>query len=427
MNIKKILGGGAAGALMLGASIVPAFASTETVYDALPSVSPETNYPSLGFQATQTSEFGDYIHLDGTARALNTVTVTMSDWAKYSDYDTDTSYSGDSANWTHPITLNVYNVVSGTPNTVGTLLGTVTQTITIPWRPESDSSCGATSNGTGWKKDGVCYNYSGIAFNATFDLSSLNVTLPGDIIVSVAYNTQSYGASPIGSNGPYNSLNVAVPPGQSVAVGRDDNTDNVFWNTSTAAWYTDGGTGGVGIFREDTNWTPNGTVALQVTARTPEVTASVNGGGHLLNGEGKKKDLLDISFGGNVNQWSDDSLSGEWNVVLHNVGNNALDKSHFNGSEITALNFFDGDDSTCNDAVNFTVNGTFNGDPASMIFRAGDFGSPNTADTARITIYHGLDASGGVVYDTHSTDFPGESSCVGSARTGIDNGNITIN
>ena len=40
-----------------------------------------------------------------------------------------------------------------------------------------------------------CYN--GFAFNITFDMSSLNLTLPNDIIVGVAYNTQTYGARPL--------------------------------------------------------------------------------------------------------------------------------------------------------------------------------------------------------------------------------------
>ncbi len=40
----------------------------------------------------------------------------------------------------------------------------------------------------------------------------------------------------------------------------------MFWNTSTASSYADGGTAGVGIFRQDTNWTPNGTVAMRITA-----------------------------------------------------------------------------------------------------------------------------------------------------------------
>jgi len=41
------------------------------VYDAIPNpLAP--NYPSLGFQATQTAEFGDYVHLAGTNRTRRT-------------------------------------------------------------------------------------------------------------------------------------------------------------------------------------------------------------------------------------------------------------------------------------------------------------------------------------------------------------------
>jgi hypothetical protein len=149
--------------------------------------------------------------------------------------------------------------VNGVPDT---LLGTTTQTVTIPWRPQADPTCATP---TAWRAgDGQCYN--GFAFNATFDLSSLNVTLPNDVIVGVAYNTQSYGAAPIGVTGPYNSLNVGVPTGQTASVGTDDSSDAVFWSTSYAPFYADGGTGGVGTFRQDTAWTPNGTVALKITA-----------------------------------------------------------------------------------------------------------------------------------------------------------------
>ena len=230
---------------------------SNVVYNAIPDPLPP-NMASLGFQATQTSEFGDYVHLAGTNRSLETVTVTMSDWALYSDYASDPRYSGDSESWTHPITLNVYAAVPGTPNTVGALLGTVTQNISIPWRPAGDPACGSA-----WKaSNGQCYN--GLAFNATFDMRSLHVTLPDGVIVGVAYNTQTYGADPIGVGGPYNSLNVGVQG--SATVGTDDNTDNVFWNTSTASYYADGGASGVGTFREDSKWTPYGTVAIRITA-----------------------------------------------------------------------------------------------------------------------------------------------------------------
>jgi hypothetical protein len=146
------------------------------------------------------------------------------------------------------------------------LLATVTKNVTIPWRPVADPTCPDLK----WKDStGSCNN--GYAFNANFDLSSLNVTLPNDIIVSLAYNTQSYGTAPIGVDGPYNSLNVAVPENQPVTVGTDDNVAEVFWNTITPQWYADGGVGGVGIFRKDTNWAPYGTIALRVETTIPLV------------------------------------------------------------------------------------------------------------------------------------------------------------
>src|SRR5581483_7000108 len=143
-------------------------APTRVVYNAIPSTLPP-NVASLGFEATSTSQFGDSVHLAGTNRVLNTVTVTMSDWALYSDYSTDARYAGNSATWTHPITVNVYSTHLGVNGAPDTLLATKTATITIPWRPVANPACG-----TAWKAaDGQCYN--GIAFNASFDMSSSNV------------------------------------------------------------------------------------------------------------------------------------------------------------------------------------------------------------------------------------------------------------
>ena len=238
----------------LSVSLAAGSAFASVVYNATPNPLPP-NVASLGFEATSTSEFGDYVHLAGANRRLNTVTVTMSDWALYADYASDIRYSANSATWSHPITVNVYSSSLA-------LLATKTQSVTIPWRPVADPTC---PGGTAWRAaDTNCYN--GLAFNATFDLSSLNVTLPNDVIVGIAFNTADYGSAPIGIPGPYNSLNVGVPSGQAASVGTDDSADNVFWNTSHAPFYADGGLGGVGTFRQDTSWTPNGTVAIQINA-----------------------------------------------------------------------------------------------------------------------------------------------------------------
>lgn len=263
LSVLLVLAAALAVLPIAGASAAP---TPSVVYDAIPAPLPP-NVASLGFQATQTAQFGDYVHLAGSDRVLKTVTVTMSDWALYSDYSSDSRYSGNSTSWTHPITLNVYSNHLGADGVPDTLLATKTQTVTIPWRPVADPTCPGS---TAWRaRDGQCYN--GLAFNATFDISSPAVTLPNAVIVGVAYNTQSWGAAPIGTPGPYNSLNVGVPTGQTASVGTDDNPDNVFWSTSTPSNYADGGAAGVGVFRQDTNWAPNGTVAFQITASAPTV------------------------------------------------------------------------------------------------------------------------------------------------------------
>lgn len=243
--------------------------SSAVVYDALPSVSPQTNYPSQPFQAQQVSEFGDYIKLGGSNRVLDSVTVTMSTWARYSEYSANTDYN--SSGWSLPITVNIYGDQFNSNGAPTNRIASVEKTINIPWRPEGDSSCPNTGYGAGfaWKAgDGTCKN--GLAFNAIFDLSSLKATLPDDIVVSFAYNTETYGAHPTHVSGPYNSLNIAIPSGQGVSVGSDNSTSAVVINAaSNAAGAYGDTTKPYGIFRTDTGWSPYGTVAMQITATAP--------------------------------------------------------------------------------------------------------------------------------------------------------------
>jgi hypothetical protein len=231
-----------------------------TIYDATPSPTPP-NVASLGYQATQTAEFGDRVVFAGTNRNLTSVTVTMSDWALHSSYPTMPT-----AGWSHPITLNLYNLNVANPTLPGTLISTTTQTFSIPWRPEADPTC---AGGTAWRaSDGLCY--SGLAFNITFDL---DVVVPDSVVYGIAYNTNTWGYHPIGTPGPYESLNVGIPTGQLATTGTDVTPNDVFWNTMTASNYADGGLGGVGTFRFDTNWAPNGTVAAEFVATEPPVAA----------------------------------------------------------------------------------------------------------------------------------------------------------
>lgn len=252
------------------AMIVPtgvALALTSTaIYDSTPSPLPP-NLPSLGYQATSTQEFGDYIQFASTNRNLTTVTVTMSDWALQSDYPLLTDGTG----WDHPITLNIYQVVSGPTPAAGALIATTTQIFHIPWRPVADPTC---PGGTAWRAaDTQCYN--GLAFNITFDLTSLNLVLPNAVIYGIAYNTQTHGYAPMGVPGPYNSLNVGLNTGAAPTVGTDVDPDAVFWNTSHGPFYTDGGAGGVGTFRQDTAWAPY-VPAVQFNATEPPVGPPTN-------------------------------------------------------------------------------------------------------------------------------------------------------
>ena len=213
----------------------------DVIFDNTPVPLP-ANIPSLGYQAEHTSEFGNEITFAGTERSLADVEIIMSDWANQSDWPS----VGDATGYDHPITLNFYNPGSGT--TVGSLIASKTVTVHVPWH---------TPN-----------NASGVAFPVNFDFTG--VTVPDTVIFGVAFNTETYGADPTGSAGPYISLNygfaVADP-----SVGTDVDPDDEYWNTNVASNYADGGTAGVGIFREDTGWAPD-VATIQVNA-VPEPTS----------------------------------------------------------------------------------------------------------------------------------------------------------
>ncbi len=221
-----------------------ATSQAEVVFDNIPD-SLALNYPSLGYQATQTAEFGDKISFGGTGRSLSSATFTMSSWALQSN----NPGFGDATGFDHAVTLNIYAAGSG--DSVGALLGTKTQTFHMLWRPE-------------------VFDFGGIAFNIKFDLADLGVTLPETAIYGLAYDTQTWGYNPIGVEGPYCSLNFACK-GIAPTVGSDVDPDGVYWNTKTAAWYADGGAGGVGTFRKDWNWTGYAPMARFETLGEPSV------------------------------------------------------------------------------------------------------------------------------------------------------------
>jgi len=232
--------------------------SGNVIFDSIPGVLP-SNTPSLGYAATSTSAFGDKISFAGTDRHLSQVAVNLSSWACESN-----SWNGTGANacvttpgatFSQPVTLNIYNVKSD--GTVGTLVGTRTQTFNIPYRPTADPTCATP---TSWRDtNGNCFN--GLNHVVVFDASG--ITVPDTIIYSVAYNTQNYGVAPTGINGPYNSLNFAITPGVAT-VGTNVNTDEVFWDT-TYPGYTAG-------LKADSGWATDGNPGVAFTATTPDTT-----------------------------------------------------------------------------------------------------------------------------------------------------------
>lgn len=146
---------------------------------------------------------------------------------------------------------------------------------------------------------------------------------------------------------------------------------------------------------------------------------SINGGGHIQEND------WDISFAGEVDK--EEGLVGGWVVQFHSVSKTAVDGGKFEATGVADMNFFDGNSESCDAAMNMTLSGTFNGESGwKLIFRAGDAGQTKTNDlddTARVQLSN---PNGTEVYDTHDVDFTDESSCVGSARTGLDVGNLKI-
>jgi hypothetical protein len=140
--------------------------------------------------------------------------------------------------------------------------------------------------------------------------------------------------------------------------------------------------------------------------------STMNGGGQIVDGEYK------VSFGGNVKKVGERTYKGQMQVNFHNVGNPEVDRGKFHSTKITKANWYDPNGGTCTAAMNVYMDGKFNGEDGwRLIFRAGD-----NDDTVRFELFDGGDK----VYDTYTDGFDGGSSCVGSARTELDRGNVKI-
>jgi hypothetical protein len=239
--------------------------NTGVAYNAMPYGAVDCPKPSLGFEATQTNEFGDEVKLAGTARKLVSLSVLFASFACESGHwnTNDCTTTTPGAAFTHSITGNIYAVLdcSGTP-CPGALLATVTQDFTIPYRPSKNAvKCTGALAPIGdagkWFNpvsgvSGLCQNQ--ISTVLTFNFPLPLMTLPDNVIWTVAFNTSTAGYTPIapvnppcGAGGcPYDSLNVGAQAFSGAPyAGTDVNADEAF-----------GSVGPGGLLAGDVGWTP---------------------------------------------------------------------------------------------------------------------------------------------------------------------------
>jgi hypothetical protein len=218
------------------------------------------NVVSEGYECCTNGQFGNAIQFAGSARQLTNVTVTLSDWAYQSAYPG----FGNASGFTVPLTLNLY-ILNG-DGSVGALIASRTIDPLILWRPEPDAGTpgSACSVGdTGYTVSGNCYH--GLAQNETFDFSG--VTVPDQIVFGLAFDTETYGASPTGVHGPYDSLNFGLST-VDPTIGSDVYAGDV---------YRDGtyqrSCGTPGTFGQDCGWSPY-IPAAEFDATVPEPATS---------------------------------------------------------------------------------------------------------------------------------------------------------
>lgn len=189
------------GGLATRVSVTPRV--SQTVYKTMPQVM-DLSYGGSPLSGNVNKALGDTVTIGGSNRVLESVETILVSWAKAADYPALAAENP--KGFYHPVTALVYNRDGNT----FTLIGQRTESIFVPWRPLTLS-------------DGSAYPYNGLAFKARFNFPPMAATpLSPTIGVLIAYNTQSNGFNPIGTAGPYNSLNIALgSPVPSVGVNSD--------------------------------------------------------------------------------------------------------------------------------------------------------------------------------------------------------------
>ena len=176
------------------------------VYNSIPFPFPGSAF-SQAYAAKQVDEFGDHVSLAGSNRSLSTVFVALTSFTCENDPPGAPTNSGEplepclttpGSSYTHLITLNLYEVVSGGDPAVGTLITSKTVIATVPFRPSWDSvNCTAVGQtpdtnvpfGGRWFDPVLGFCVTGFNFVVPFDFDDAGITLPDELIYGIEFNT----------------------------------------------------------------------------------------------------------------------------------------------------------------------------------------------------------------------------------------------
>jgi hypothetical protein len=123
-----------------------------------------------------------------------------------------------------------------------------------------------------------CHN--GMFFEVSFNFSGQDIVLPDEVIYGIAYNTQSGGQNPTGTDLAYNDLNVGLS--NAVTIGSNPNAPRAYLSGTIGQSYADNGAGGINVFRLDTGGTHTDVAIAFETAPEPGTLEAIVGGGLLL-------------------------------------------------------------------------------------------------------------------------------------------------
>jgi hypothetical protein len=231
----------ASGVLALAAG---AASATEILYTNLPTTLPG-NLPSVGFEATGTSEFGGLVKFGSagegfTDRNKAVVTVEMSSWQCQSgtwfEHNCVTS-AGAKVPTAIPVTLNLYEV-----GELSKPRWTVTKAIKMPYRPSASSKCTGEHAGQWFDaRNKGCYNGKLFKIKLSLAKAMHGEKVPAEAVISVAFNTTDYGYNPTHEAGdPADNLNVATSP-ESPSLGTQPQPADAFLTSAFEAEYCGSG------------------------------------------------------------------------------------------------------------------------------------------------------------------------------------------